>query len=125
MNILLCDHDASSRVMARRMLMGVHSCAVTECTNGADALDALGSGAFDLLMLEVKMPVLDGFETLAIIRASSEMRHLPVIILTSEGTESAVRRALALGVEDYLVKPLRMDRLWPQLSRLVDDRPGA
>ena len=116
MRILLCDGDASSRVVARRMLMGVHGCTVTECASGPEALDALDASPFDLLMLDVQMPVLDGLETLSVIRASRQLRQLPVIVLTGERRESFVRRALELGVVDYLVKPLRMERLWQQLT---------
>jgi CheY-like chemotaxis protein len=76
--------------------------------NGSEALALLGSDvghSVDLVLLDILMPILDGYETLAAIKADPALRHLPVIMITAvEETESAVR-CIELGATDYLPKP--------------------
>ncbi len=125
MKVLVCDGDGSSRAVVRRLLVLSHGCEVTDCVNGAEALDALAAGAFDVVLLETDLQVLDGFETLALIRESPELKHLPVIMLTSNRTEEAVQRAIDLGVSDYILKPLRMHRLQAGLRALLAHSQAA
>ena len=97
MRILVCDSDASSRTVVRRRVMTAHGFDVVECASGAEALDLLSADTFDLLLLETDLPVLNGFETLAIIREAPELSQMPVILVTSDRTEESVQRAIELG----------------------------
>lgn len=111
MRILVCDGDAASRAIIRRLITMAHGHDIVECATGAEALDLLGQRGFDLLLLETDLPVLTGFETLSLVRETPELRTLPVILVTNDRTEESVQRAIALGVTDYILKPLRVQRL--------------
>lgn len=78
---------------------------VEHVSNGAAALEALNKQPFSLLILDVKMPVMDGFEVLARVRATRSKTEFPVIMLTAMGSEKDVVRGYDLGANDYVLKP--------------------
>jgi len=119
MNTLLVDDSTTIRAMLRRALTALPGQQVSEATNGVEALAAIGRCRFDLVILDVNMPVMDGLETLEAIRASPAHAPLPVVVLTSEKSENMVRRLVEMGIADYLSKPLSQDRLAERLSQIV------
>jgi two-component system response regulator len=95
--------------------------------DGAEALDFLhGRGRFSgracaklrLVLLDLKMPKVDGLEVLREIRATPALQTLPVVILTSSSEESDVVRSYALGVNSYIVKPVESQRIFDEVARL-------
>src|SRR5262249_9002528 len=73
--------------------------------NGREALDLLRAGAFDLVLLDILMPELDGFETLRLLKADDRLKHTPVIMISALDELDAVVRCIEMGAEDYLPKP--------------------
>ena len=73
--------------------------------HGREALDRLAAGAFDVVLLDVMMPELDGIETLARIKAHADLRHVPVIMISAAADLDRVVRCIELGADDYLPKP--------------------
>ncbi len=110
MRALVCDDDATVRLIARRVLEDQYGCSVVECLDGREALIALGRAAYDFALLDVDMPILGGFETLRLIRGSAAS-DLPVIIMTAERDQETVVKLVQLGVSGYIVKPLSRSRL--------------
>ena len=78
---------------------------ITIATNGHEALNILGSKSFDLVLLDIMMPDLNGYEVLERMRSSSELRNIPVIMISGIGELDSVVRCIELGAEDYLPKP--------------------
>src|SRR5262245_32267051 len=107
MRALICDDDATVRLIARRVLEEQFGCEVVESTDGVEALSLLADSGCNFAILDVDMPGMGGLETLEEIRASETLSDLPVIILTAERDEQTVLRLLQLGIADYIVKPLR------------------
>jgi signal transduction histidine kinase/ActR/RegA family two-component response regulator len=104
--ILLVDDNATNRQVARLFLARLHA-EITEAENGAEALARLAERPFDLVLLDVHMPVMDGCETIRRIRASDRpWRTLPVIALTADAMEGDRERFVAMGMTDYLAKPI-------------------
>lgn len=116
MKILLCDSDTTMRAGLVRLLSQAEACEVVECTSGADAIERLERERFDLLMIDTDLPLLDGFETLTLIREAEALRHLPIIIVTRDRSLPSVLRGREFGVVDYIVKPVRHQRLMPALE---------
>ena len=87
--------------------------------DGRQALNLALSRAFDLVVLDLGLPVMDGFDVLASLRASK--LSLPVIIITAR-SEVDCTRAVELGADDCLHKPFRFSELLPRLQRLLDDK---
>lgn len=87
--------------------------AVESVTNGREALDRLATAAFDLVLMDVEMPVVDGFEATAVIRETEKTRggHMRIIAMTAHALESDRERCLAAGMDGYVSKPIRADEL--------------
>jgi CheY-like chemotaxis protein len=104
--ILLVDDNATNRQVAKLFLANIQT-EIIEAENGVEALEKIAAYAFDLVLLDVHMPVMDGCETIKRIRASSEpWSKLPVIALTADAMEGDRERFVAMGMTDYLAKPI-------------------
>jgi two-component system KDP operon response regulator KdpE len=101
MSILVVD-DEKRMIDFIRMNLEIEGFQVFEATNGVDALDMVRKHILDLIILDVMMPQLDGFEMLRMLR---EFSNVPVIMLTAKGEESDKVRGLELGADDYVTKP--------------------
>ena len=117
MKVLIADDSSAIRGFLKRLLERDFGCEVTEAESGLDALDALDGTHFSLFFLDFHMPVMNGLETLEMLRTSS-YGSLPVIMLTSERDPKVFKAALKLGVRDYLLKSsLRPETAVERLSQ--------
>ncbi len=121
--ILLVDDNPVNRQVVK-LFMRPMSPVFVEAANGQEALDHLASQAFDMVLLDVHMPVMDGAETIRRIRASPESwSAIPVIALTADAMSGDRERYLAMGMDDYLPKPLDSRELAAKTARLLRGRP--
>ncbi len=102
--LLAVDDDAMNRDMLVRRLQKL-GYEVTEASNGREALAKLKEGSFDLILLDILMPDLDGFQTLEYMKADPRLKHLPVIMLTALDDVDSTVRCIEAGAEDYVPKP--------------------
>ncbi|MER7578064.1 response regulator [Streptomyces sp. NPDC126514] len=104
-HILVVDDDRTNRMMLTyRLEVGGLQTATAE--NGSIALQMLRQEPFDLILLDILMPELDGYGTLQVIKSDVKLRDIPVVMMSSLGEMDSVMRCLELGAEDYLPKPL-------------------
>jgi two-component system phosphate regulon response regulator PhoB len=87
--------------------------------DGPPALIELRKGAFDLLVLDLMLPTISGLEVCKWVRSDPALKHLPILILTARGEESVRSLAVALGVNDYLVKPFHPAELRTRARTLL------
>jgi CheY-like chemotaxis protein len=114
--VLLTDDNVINRQVIK-LFLAPHGCEITEAADGKEALDRLSSRTFDIVLLDVHMPVMDGKETIRRIRASSEAwSTVPVIALTADAMSGDRERYLALGMTDYVAKPVDQRELISKLS---------
>lgn len=104
-NVLVADDDPTSRVLVSAALEG-HVRSVAEAENGLVAVQALEQQPFDLAILDLDMPVMDGFGVIERARLRPETRHLPIIVVTGRDDVVAIERAFALGATSFLCKPI-------------------
>ena len=108
MRVLLTEDNVVNQRVALRLLekAGHH---VEVASHGREALAALDRQAFDLVLMDVQMPVMDGFEATAIIRQNEKGtdRHIPIIALTAHAMKGDQERCLAAGMDDYISKPVQ------------------
>lgn len=120
MRVLVCDDDPAARFVAKRWLTSALGCTVTDCEDGVQALELISSHPFDLALIDLDLPRLNGVEVVEAIRANELTRDLPIVILSQERREDVVRTLVALGVSAYLLKPLRertvLGRIGPLLA---------
>lgn len=92
---------------------------VTTATDGAECLLAVVDQRPDLVILDVMMPVLDGFQTLRALRENDVTKHLPVVMLTARREDRDVLRGWMTGVDLYLTKPFQLDDLLVAVRRIL------
>ena len=119
-NILVVDDDVKTLTAMEALLSGPGRNIVT-ADSGQAALRHLLRQDFALILLDVRLPVMDGFETAALIRQNERFRHTPIIFLSAIDTlESDVFRGVASGAVDYLFKPVVREVLLAKVSVFVD-----
>lgn len=119
--ILLTDDNAINRQVIKLFLAPL-GCRITEAGNGQEALDKLASEPFDLLLLDVHMPVMDGKEAIRQIRSSAQpWRNIPTIALTADAMLGDREVLLALGMTDYLPKPIDQRALISKMQSLLTE----
>jgi two-component system cell cycle response regulator len=104
---LVVDDSQVNRMLLTRAL-AEHGLETVSAEDGLQALELLGNGStgsFDLVLLDIVMPELDGYETLQRIKADDALRHLPVIVISAVDELDSVVRCIELGATDYLPKP--------------------
>ncbi|MCG5463512.1 ATP-binding protein [Micromonospora sp. MED01] len=126
--ILLADDNADMRAYLTRLLTG-QGWRVRAVTDGRQALDEIHSELPDLLLTDVMMPVLDGFDLVRRLRADPTTRTLPVLVLSARAGGEASVEGLSLGADDYLVKPFAaaelIARIRASIRRARDRTPAA
>jgi signal transduction histidine kinase/CheY-like chemotaxis protein len=115
--LLVDDHPINRQVAS--LFLRPFNMRIVEATNGKEALAALDREVFDVVLLDVHMPVMDGTETIRNIRASNEAwRDIPVIALTADAMTGDKERYLAMGMDGYLSKPITERDLVCEINRL-------
>ncbi len=94
-----------------RMLLEERNYRIIEAEDGQKALDLIKKDMPDLILLDIVMPNLNGFETLKIIRGTPELQHLPVILVSTVEEFSSKREGFLIGADDYIVKPFKPEEL--------------
>jgi CheY-like chemotaxis protein len=121
--ILLVEDNEINRELAAELLQGV-GVQVTLACDGQEALDALATQAFDAVLMDCQMPVMDGYTATRALRKMTHLRDLPVIALTANAMTGDREAALAAGMNDHIAKPIRIDELYATLARwLPAQRP--
>ena len=114
-HVLVVDDDELARMeIARSVERQGHTAGLVE--NGAQALVALRSQDFDLVLLDLLMPEMDGFEVLRKIKEDGQLRGIPVIVVTAVGEPDSAARCIEMGAADHLTKPLDHELLADRIS---------
>ena len=117
LRILMVEDNDINRLVTRSLLshLGYLS---TAAANGLEALDALGQDSFDVILMDLQMPVMDGFEAVQRIRADSTIEPRPYIIaMTAHAMAGDKERCLEAGMDDYLSKPIQVEHMRDALER--------
>ena len=125
LRILLAEDNAVNRLLAIRLLerVGHH---VQVATNGREALSLWESQSFDVILMDVQMPELDGFEATAVIRRaeqSSGSPRMPIIAMTAHALTGDRERCLEAGMDGYVSKPIEPAALFAELARVAHANP--
>ena len=118
LRVLLTDDNAINRQVIKLFLAN-QACEIFEATNGKEALDKLAQDDFDIVLLDVHMPVMDGKETIRRIRATDRWLNLPVIALTADAMSGDREKYLALGMTDYVSKPVDQRELIAKMHQVL------
>jgi CheY-like chemotaxis protein len=114
------DDEATGRRLLRRWVERCFDARVEEAASGLEALEALASQEFDLVVLDLFMPVLDGVETLSLIRSGSSHGDIEVVMISEIAGEQTVKEVISLGVAAYILKPLRYESVADHLRHVIE-----
>ncbi len=122
-NILIVDDSATVRAVISKALKlaGVPINELYQAGNGREALDALQKDWIDLVFCDISMPVMDGEQLVEAMKANGMIETIPVVIVSSAGSEPRVARLRENGVRDYIQKPFTPERI----REVVDQVMGA
>ncbi len=124
LNILLAEDNLINQKVASRLLQK-QGHRVVIAVNGREALRILGEQPFDVVLMDVQMPEMGGFEATASIRAAEQgtTRHLPIIAMTAHAMKGDRQRCLAAGMDGYVPKPIEVNALWEALEGITPASP--
>ena len=116
--ILVVDDSVTVRKVTSRFLER-QGFTVVLAKDGIDALEILQETTPDLMLLDIEMPRMDGFEVATQVRHNRRLQHLPIIMITSRTGEKHRERALEIGVNDYMGKPFQENQLLSKIETLL------
>jgi CheY-like chemotaxis protein len=124
LRILLAEDNHVNQILAVRLLekRGNH---VQVAANGREALEKLKTADFDLVLMDVQMPVMGGFEAAAAVREMEKGtgKHIPIVALTAHAIKGDRERCLAAGMDGYIAKPIRPQELFELIEALIPSVP--
>ncbi|HEY6896523.1 MAG TPA: response regulator [Rhodocyclaceae bacterium] len=121
--LLVEDNDLNQQVASE--LLADAGFLIDIAEDGRIAVDKALNGDYDIIFMDMQMPVLDGIEATREIRARGGREALPIVAMTANAMQQDQERCLAAGMDDFLTKPIAPERLWAALLKWVKPRPGA
>lgn len=109
--ILIVEDSPTMRqllVFALKRMKGVE---IVEAQDGMDGLRKLTSDHFDLAFIDINMPVMDGLKLISLIRGEASLAQMPICVITTEGAKEDRERAISLGANEYLTKPIQANKV--------------
>jgi DNA-binding response OmpR family regulator len=117
--ILIVD-DEPNIVMSLEYTFKKNNFEVFIARDGQEALDILKTQFPDIIILDIMMPLVDGFETLEQIKKNEQLNHCKVIFLSAKNKESDIEKGMALGADAYLTKPFSIKKVVEQVNELLE-----
>lgn len=122
-HVLLVENNLFNQQVATEFLENAGAL-VYVAQNGEEALDLLAGGGFDCVLMDIQMPMLDGFETTRLIRANPALTEIPVIAMTANVSEEYRERCLATGMVDFISKPFKPHEFYAVIARWLERAGG-
>ncbi|NWF98211.1 MAG: response regulator [Nitrospirae bacterium] len=118
-NILVVEDSPTMRQLIGFAVKRIPDSKVIEATDGVDALKKLSSQKIDIILADINMPIMDGLKLVSLVKNNPSYKDIPVIMITTEGAEEDKRRALAIGANAYLTKPIQTQELMKLVSSFL------
>lgn len=125
MRLLICDDSKTIRILLKGALAELGHLDVVEAGDGKACLDAVRESRFDVVLLDLHMPQMDGLEVLKALRANSATATLPVVIISSDADMRNVEQARQLGALGYIRKPFRPDGIAKAIEAVSSGRANS
>lgn len=94
---------------------------IIKAHNGKEALEVIDKESIDLILTDIMMPVMDGFELAKNIKENPKIKHLPIIFLTAKSNIEDKNKGFSLGINDYVVKPFNLKDLVSRINKVLDE----
>ena len=115
LKVLIVEDSTTTRAMIASAIEVIDDLEIFESRSGFEALKLLPHHAFNLILTDINMPDINGLELVNFVKKNPDYKHIPLIIITTEGSERDKEKGLSLGANEYVVKPINPE----DLQRLV------
>ena len=117
--ILIVEDSPTMRQLLVFALRRLKHVDIVEAQDGMDGLRRVTSDHFDLALIDINMPVMDGLKLISLIRGEDSISSIPIVVITTEGANEDRERALSLGANEYLTKPIQANRVLSVVRALL------
>lgn len=118
-NILVVEDSPTMRQLIGFAIKRIPESKIIEATDGVDALKKLSTQDIDIILADINMPIMDGLKLVSLVRGNPSYKNIPIIMITTEGAEEDKNKALAIGANAYLTKPIQTQELMKLVSNLL------
>jgi two-component system chemotaxis response regulator CheY len=108
---LVVEDSPTMRQLITFALKRLRGIRIVEANDGVDGLKKLATERFDIIFTDINMPVMDGLKLISLVREDESHKRIPIVVITTEGAVEDRDRALALGANDYITKPIQPNRI--------------
>jgi two-component system chemotaxis response regulator CheY len=119
--VLIVEDSPTMRQLLVFALRRLRDVEIVEAQDGMDGLRKISSDHYDIALIDINMPVMDGLKLIRLIRDEESLKQIPIIVVTTEGADEDRERALALGANEYLTKPIQANRVLTVVKDLLKD----
>ncbi len=109
--ILIVEDSPTMRQLLVFALRRLKNVDIVEAQDGMDGLRKVSSDHFDLALIDINMPVMDGLKLISLMRGEDSLKDIPIVVITTEGADEDRQRALNLGADEYLTKPIQANKV--------------
>lgn len=109
--ILIVEDSPTMRQLLVFALRRLRNVDITEAQDGLDGLRKVTADEYDLALIDINMPVMDGLKLISLIRDEESLQQMPIVVVTTEGADEDRERALALGADEFLTKPIQANQV--------------
>jgi len=120
LKFLIIEDSPTMRQLIRFALNRLPQAEVIEASDGVDGLKKLSSNEVDLILTDINMPIMDGLKLVSLVRSNDSYRDIPIVIITTEGAQEDRERAMALGANAYITKPIQSASLLKTVKDLLE-----
>lgn len=118
--VLIIEDSPTMRQLIAFALKRLHGVRIVEASDGVDGLKKLSSDRFDLILTDINMPIMDGLKLVSLVRNDAGYKNTPIVVITTEGAQEDRDRALALGANDYITKPIQAGRILEMAKNMLN-----
>lgn len=118
--ILVVEDSPTMRQLVSFALRSLPELKLVEAVDGLDGLKKIQGDHFDLAIIDINMPLMDGLKLISILRQDPKNQAIPIVIISTEGGAETKKRAEALGVEAYITKPIMAGHVYKTVKTLLD-----
>jgi CheY-like chemotaxis protein len=117
--ILIAEDDGDIRELVKFSLRSLGGFEVVQATNGVEAVECARAEIPDLILMDVRMPKMTGYEACKELKEFDATKDIPVVFLSAKGQESEIQQGLAAGAEEYILKPFAVEELVNQVRSIL------
>jgi two-component system chemotaxis response regulator CheY len=119
-NVLIVEDSPTMRQLISFALKRLRGVRIIEASDGVDGLKKLSAEKFDLIFTDINMPIMDGLKLVSLVRNDANYKGTPIVVITTEGAQEDRERALALGANDYITKPIQPNKILDIARKLLN-----